>query len=181
MRRCGWVLGLVLAATVGVDTAAGGDDSTVSRSRGRPGGAVILWPRIVPDTNDPALIDLAVSLQNRLAAMATRNISDRRLTVRPRPERVCPTNGCRGVSVGVMLGHQEGGCGAIAMVAEPDIEVGTQLVPWAGDVDLRSRSIPFRQPPENRLSVREFVPCNELLNYLDDAAVESTIAAFSDG
>jgi len=173
--------GVALWCTVGLDASAGGDDASVSRSRGHAGGAVVLWPRVVPDTHEPSVIALAQDLQNRLAAMAARTLSDKRLNVRPQPERVCPLKGCRAVSISVMLGHQDGGCVAVAMISEPDVEAATLLVPWAGEVELRTRSIPFREPPENRLTVREFVPCEELVNHLDDAAVEAAIAGFSEG
>jgi hypothetical protein len=181
MSRWGWMWLFAIAATLGSGAHAGGDDLTVSRSRGPAGGSVILWPRIVPETQDPNLIQLAETLQARLSAMSLRVISDRKQTVRPRPERVCPMRGCRSVAVSVMLGHQDGGCVAVAMVSEPGTEGGTMLVPWAGDVDLRVRSVVFREPPENKLSVREFLPCDEILNHLDDPSVESALAAFSEG
>jgi len=170
-----------MASTVGSHAQAGGDDLTVSRSRGPTGGSVILWPRVVPETQDSTMIQLAETLQGRLAAMSLRVVSDRKQTVRPRPERVCPMRGCRSVAVSVMLGHQDGGCVAVAMVSEPGSEGGTMLVPWAGDVDLRVRSVSFREPPENKLSVREFLPCDEILNHLDDAAVEQALTAFAEG
>ncbi len=175
MRTALLLLGLAIIGTIGADAQAGGDDPVVSRTRGKTGGAVVLWPRIVPESTDPQLIDLAAKLQQRLSTMATRQISDKKFSVRPRPERVCPMSGCKAVALGVMLGHQDGGCVAVALLGEPGNEDVTMLVPWAGDVELRARSIAFRQPPEDKLSVKEFVPCEELLNNLDDQAVESAV------
>jgi len=179
MKKTLLILGLALLSTVGVDAMAGGDDPVVSRTRGKPGGWVVLWPRIVPESNDAQLIDLAKKLQQRLSTMATRTISDKKFSVRPHPERVCPQAGCKAVSISVMLGHQDGGCVAVAMLGDPGNEEYTSLIPWAGTVELRSTSIAFRQPPEDKLSVKEFVPCDELLNFLDNTAVENAIASMA--
>ena len=179
MKKIGLALVLLVGGSFSFDAVAGGDDPVVSRSRGKPGGSVVLWPRIVPESNDTQITELAVKLQQRLSSMANRHISDKKFSVRPMPERVCPQNGCKAIAIGVMLGHQAGGCVAVAMISEPGSEEVTMLVPWAGSVDLRARSIAFRQPPEGKLSVSEFVPCETLLDNLDDQAVENAIASFA--
>lgn len=165
---------LMLALLWGASAEAAGDAPEISRSRGRPGGAVVLWPRVVPEAQDPALDELAAKLQQRLEGIALRTLGERRIQVRPRPERVCPLEGCRSVSLGVLLGHQGGGCVAVALVGPPGAEP-MQAVPWAGTVELAVDSIPFRQPPEAHLTVREFTPCADLLLQLDDPAVEAAV------
>src|SRR4051812_28885981 len=42
------------------------DTPEISRSRGTAGGVVVLWPRIVPRSEDPAVLDLATRIQAKL-------------------------------------------------------------------------------------------------------------------
>ena len=109
-------------------------------------------------------------------ALAARTVPEARVSVRPRPERVCPQQGCKGVSLGAVLGHQEGGCFAVALIGAPN-GGSVQLVPWAGKVLApRGGQVPFRSPPESRLMVTEFVPCQDLLGLLDDGRVQAELA-----
>jgi hypothetical protein len=41
------------------------------------------------------------------------------------------------------------------------------LVPLAGDAKLSATTSPFREPPENLVTVSEFVPCDKLLQDLE--------------
>lgn len=166
---------IVLSLLAAGPAFAGGDGAEISRSRGKAGGAVVLWPRVVPEAQDPSLDDLATKLQQRLEAIAHRNVSESRTVVRPKPERVCPQEGCKGVSLSVMLAHQEGGCAAVALVGAPGAEPSV-MIPWAGKVVTAGTSLAFRQPPESQVTVTEFVPCGELLTRLDDGAVEAAVA-----
>src|SRR5688500_18623161 len=108
MTRAGWlVLPLALPALA---RAAGPE---VSSSRGRSGGVVVLWPRLVPEAEDPVIVDLARRLQQRVADAAAGSVDARRIDLRPAPERVCPRAGCKTTSLTLMLGHQDGGCALI--------------------------------------------------------------------
>lgn len=166
----GWVLvtGLWL---LGVSAAAAtGPGSEVSRTRGRGGGVVVLWPRIVPETEDPAMLALAARLQERVREAAAVGVVPNRIDVRPAPERVCPMNGCRATSVGLLLGHQDGGCVALAIVGPPGAEA-QRLVPLAGSVGMDDAGLPFREAPEGKVVITEFVSCGELEQQLDAEAL----------
>jgi hypothetical protein len=160
-------------------SAVAGDEATISKHRGKKGGVVVLWPRIVPEGGlTPDVKEVAVRLHQRLAALAGAAADEKKVVVRPYPERVCPQTGCKSVSVGVVLGHQEGGCFAVGLVGAPDAG-SVQLIPWAGRVSSSRRDVAFRDPPENLLVVNEFVPCGELLSSLNDgplvAAIETAV------
>lgn len=153
-----WLLTLGWLA-VGAEASAAGDAAEISRSRGKKGGAVVLWPRLVPESADPVLADQAARVQALLAQAVGQQAPA--VDVRPAPERVCPLIGCRAASVGLLLGHQDGGCVAVAVVGPPGPEAQT-LVPLAGSVEMVDPALPFRAAPEGKLIVREFVPCTEL-------------------
>ncbi len=156
-----------------VATPALGQDQTVSRSRGKPDGIVVLWPRVVPETSDESIQKLARSLQRRLASIAATVVPERRLIdVRPASERVCPAyRGCKAPSVGLVLGHQDGGCAVVALVSAPG-ESPQRLVPWAGDFNFEEGAVPFRSPPEDAITVTELVPCALLRKEIRNEVVE---------
>ena len=58
----------------------------ISRSRGEQGGAVVLWPRVIPKTDDPAVLELAARVQARLAQLAEAHTSKEDKS--PSPKRV---------------------------------------------------------------------------------------------
>ncbi len=159
------------------------DSAEISRSLGAPGGVVVLWPRIVPRSEDPATLAMAEQVQARLATMAKKSAGDA-VDRRPSPERVCPKDGgCRGASVGAVIAVKDKGCALVAVVSGPGI-APARLVPWAGTVKLRSSESPFREPPENEITVEEFVPCDKLAADLsanappgDESPVEAAISA----
>lgn len=141
------------------------DAPEISRSVGQKGGVVVLWPRIIPKSEDPAITDLALRVQSRLARIAEKSSSN--IDRRPAPERVCPRGeGCQAVSVGAVLAVKDKGCAVIAVVGPPGTG-NVSLVPLAGSVTLRSASVPFRDPPESEVTVQEFVPCEKLLSDLE--------------
>ncbi|MCA9492996.1 MAG: hypothetical protein KC621_23860 [Myxococcales bacterium] len=156
---------VVLALAAAVSLGAAGSDE-ISRTRGKPSGIVVLWPRVVPATDDPQIRRLAAALQEGVARQAVEDRGSSLVDQRPEPERVCPRSGCRGTSVTLMLGHQAGGCVVVAAVGPPGDEQQT-LVPLAGRMDLPEPVVPFRAAPEERVVVREFVPCDQLLQSLD--------------
>jgi hypothetical protein len=47
------------------------------------------------------------------------------------------------------------------------------MVPWVGLVELRSTRVPFREPPESYVTVKDFAPCGDVLELLrqNDQAV----------
>jgi len=167
---------LLLALVSGAFAA--GDGEEISRSRGRRGGVVVLWPRVVRSVDapaDPAMDVLAGQLQQRLAASVSRIAPGVVAEVRPRPERVCPQEGCRAVSVGLMLGEQGGGCALVATVSAPGPS-SQRLVPLAGDVVLASPTAAFRQAPEQLVTVSELAPCAEIVAALDLAPLEAALS-----
>jgi len=169
-----------LAATVGLvlglmgSAAHASDGEEISRSKGKKGGVVVLYPRIVPETSDPNVLAVATQLQQQLSAVAQRVVDPKRVDVRPDPQRVCPQEGCKAASLGVMLGHQGGGCAVLVQVGPPGI-ANQQLFPVAGELALRSPLATFRQPPERLATVTEFAPCTEVMAGLDLSQVELTL------
>ena len=65
---------------------------------------------------------------------------------------------------------------AVGLVGYPE---GGQvrMVPWAGEVLASQRHVSHREPPESRLMVEEFVPCEQLVAQLDDARIERALQA----
>lgn len=169
----GWLAVTAVAAEPAPDPAV---DGGVTTRRGKRGGVIVLWPRVVPAAGDPAIDALATQLQARLDAIADRVADPALRATRPAPERACPMDGgCRAVSLGAVLGHHEGGCFAVGLVGAPD-GGPVRLVPWAGEVSAKGgRELPHRQPPEDALVVREFVPCGGLIDALDDGRLEAIL------
>ncbi len=145
------------------------DSAEISRGVGAPGSVVVLWPRIVPRSEDPATVELADWIQARLERIAksTSDSVDRR----PSPERVCPKGqGCKGTSLGAVLTTKDKGCAIVALVG-PSGTSPVRLVPLAGTFELKQKETPFREPPENAVTVTEFVPCAKLKADLEANAV----------
>jgi len=140
------------------------DSPEISRGVGQPDGIVVLWPRILPRTEDPAILAIAEGIQARLELLSKQSSDS--VDRRPNPERVCPREGCKGVSVGAVLAIKDKGCAVVASVG-PGGPTAVRLVPLAGTVELRSQESPFREPPENAVTVTEFVPCAKLAADLD--------------
>ncbi|MCB9676162.1 MAG: hypothetical protein H6737_13660 [Alphaproteobacteria bacterium] len=146
-------------------------EMAVSKSRGKTDGVVVMWPRVIPASTDNEVTAVANELQQRMAEIAKRAAPLATRDLRPEPERVCPrARGCRATSLGVLLGQQDGGCVAVAVLGPPG-ETDLELYPLAGTVDLASKTVPFRSPPENSVTVREFVPCSKLVSLVDDSAL----------
>ena len=176
----------VVTAAFGLVAVAGpgarvGDEAgaEISRTRGSSRGIVVLWPRVVPPTDDPAIQDLAGRMRDRLYAAAAKVVPYRRVDVRPSPQRVCPRSGCRAPAVSVMIGHREGGCVIVGFLHPPG---PVDPHPWAigGQVDLLA-TLDFRDPPERSIVVREFLPCAYVESGFDEAAVVEGLRALSSG
>lgn len=167
------LVALAAAFTV-MPAEAGGDGPEISRSRGKKGGVVVLWPRVVPETQDAAVTALAGQLQQRLAVLAGDVVDPKKVDVRPPPERVCSQIGCKAASVSIMIGQRGGGCALVGVVSGPGTSP-QQLIPLAGQLQLTGSSAPFRQPPEQLLNVSEFAPCDQVLEALDLSGVQSAL------
>jgi hypothetical protein len=160
---------------VPADRAASVDAPEISRSVGVEGGIVVLWPRVVGPRGSPTrAVDQARQLQSRLVAIAGRVAPGRPVDVRPQPERVCPRSGCSALALGVVLAVSGQGCAAIALVSDPG-QSPAELVPWGGQVRLKSNSVPFREPPELAVRITDYARCDSLLEALNDKSVEAAI------
>ena len=145
------------------------DGPHISRSGGKSGGIVVFWPRVIPKTDDPEIKAIARKLQNKVAGVAEKVVGKKRLDIRPEPERVCPQSGCKAMTVGVLLTHSGGGCTAIALISGSG-KAAAKLAPWSGKVDLKRSSVPFREYPESEVTIRDAVPCDQLVASLDGGA-----------
>ena len=146
------------------------DAPEISRSAGSEGAVVVLWPRIIPKTEDPETLALAEKIQSKLASMATA-AGAKAVDKRPAPERVCPRPaGCVGPSIGAVLTVKESAC-AVAVVVGPPGASDVELLPLAGGFDLKRSTVPFREPPESALTIVEFAKCSDLRTSLMENAV----------
>ena len=75
--------------------------------------------------------------------------------MRPEPERVCGQGGCRSLTIGAVILRDQGGVAVLGLVIEPG-RSPTRVVEWTGIVTVRSSLVPFREPPENHVLVRDF-------------------------
>lgn len=146
---------------LGWSVAAAADAPEISRSVGVEGGVVVLWPRINPRSEAPTARAAAFVVQRELARIAGEVLPGRPVDVRPEPERVCPQQGCAGWTLGAVVVHQGNACVVVATLSGPGRSAAA-LVPWAGTVDLKAASVPFREPPESQLAIRDFQACDAL-------------------
>jgi hypothetical protein len=142
------------------------DAPEISRSAGAAGGVVVLWPRLVlphgAGKPDDETLALARKAQARLANLARSTLSGANVDVRPEPERVCPKNGCAGVSLGLLFARAGNGCSLFALVSGPG-KSPSRLVPWSpGAVKLSAPSVGFREPPERVVKVDDYASCGKL-------------------
>ncbi len=139
------------------------DAPEISRSVGSANGIIVMWPRIVMSRSGPPKPDaetraVAGKLQARLAELTRRGAAGKTVEVRPEPERVCPRSGCKAVSVGILLARSGKGCAAAALISGPGTGPA-RIVPWLAKVSTNRTSVPFREPPEQAVSVSDYVPC----------------------
>jgi hypothetical protein len=163
--------------------SSAGDAPEISRSVGAEGGVVVLWPRIVRSKGNAGPIDdetrdLAAKLQKQAEAVAQKALPGAPTDVRPEPERVCPRQGCKAVSVGVLLTRSKDACAAMALVSAPGASPA-KIVPWAGRVNVQQDMVAFRDPPETQVRVEDYVPCAKLIDELGsrDGEVAAAIRA----
>jgi hypothetical protein len=143
----------------------------VLTTRGRRGAVMVLWPRVVPHAASAELEATAGAVQRRLDGVVSKAFPLVARQLAPAPQRVCARpRGCKGPTVGVLIGQEGGGCVAVGWVGEP----GTgpmHLVPLAGEVTLSASTLPFRAHPEDAVTIDEFVPCATLAGELDGQAL----------
>lgn len=158
-----------------------GGEAFVSRSGGEPGGLVVFWPRVIPRSEDPEHSALAKQVQDKLVELARATFPDRPIDVRPEPERVCPREGCAAATFGALLVHDGDECMVVALVSTGATDP-TQLAVWGGEVDFKQDLVPFREPPENHVVIRQYVPCEELLQSMasNDESVVGVLRATSE-
>jgi len=140
----------------------GRDSPEISRSVGEEGGVVVLWPRIVPRSDDPETIAVAERVQAALVAAAGRALPDRPSDVRPKPERVCPRAGCKAMTVGAVVTRKGDACAVMATIGGSGTSP-VKLVAWGGNVDVKQDVAQFRDPPENQMRIVEYTPCDQLV------------------
>lgn len=158
------------------------DSPEIAKSRGDKGGYVVLWPRVVPKSDDPQTQEIASLLQARLTAMANRAAPGAPVDVRPSPERACPREGgCVATSLGAVLSRKGNACAAAVTIGSPGTSP-VRVFGWAGTVEVKAESSAFRDPPENLLVVKEWAKCDALLASLktntppsDESPIEKVV------
>ncbi len=166
MRRVIAVLvGVVGLYGLSVAGAAGNDPTKlppeISRSSGVEGGVVVLWPRVIPRSEDPQTKQDAAFIQSQLRAAVARALPGVPVDIRPEPERSCPQKGCTAASVGAVIMHKESGCAVVATVSKPGPSE-QRLISMAGAMSLAATTVPFREPPESFVTIHDFDRCVDL-------------------
>lgn len=154
----------------------------ISHSKGAKGGVVLLWPRVIPSSIADENAQLAGQIQARLKQTIERALPGRPIDVRPSPERVCPREGCDGMPINVLFNRNGNACLVVALIGGPG-GAPIRLIPWAGTVEFKADSVPHREPPESQVVIKDYVPCDALLNAMTDnesfveAAIRSSAPA----
>ena len=172
----------------GPNVVAGGQNDgrflgpEISHSKGAAGGIVVLWPRIIPGTIAEENAAIAAQVQAKVKAVAEKALPGRPVDVRPKPERVCPKAGCDAMSINVLFTRNSTACVAVAIINAPGTSP-TKLIPWAGQVELKSDTIQFRDMPENFVKIKDYVPCDQLVTSMaeQDQFIEAAIRAAAGG
>jgi len=156
------------------------DSPQISRSVGEPGGVVVFWPRIIPASDAPLTKQAAAQVQATLKQWVAETLADRPMDVRPEPERVCPQAGCKAMTVGALLVHSGDACAVVGLISGPG-RSHAHMIPWAGKVDLKKPTVPFREFPESQITIRDFQRCSALLEPLQsgEEGVKAAILAAS--
>jgi hypothetical protein len=168
---------------IAIGTAAPEDLSSappdVSRSVGHKGGVVVLWPHLVPPSDDPAAKAIAAKVQQHLADLAHRAAGARDVDVRPAPETRCgPKVGCEATSVSAVIVMKGTTCAVAALIAGPK-KAPAHLLPWSGKADFTKDIVPFGEPADPLVKVKDFVPCDALLDKKQNE--EAAIARYITG
>lgn len=158
------------------------NDPRVSTSRGKEGGVLVLNPRIIPASEDPAILALAAAITAHAEAVARQARPDAKVDARPAPQRTCPQAGCLGASIGSVLVHTGKTCAVAAWVAAPGQSPARALA-WSTGLEVGPEPIAFREPIESHLKVHDYQPCESILESLGarDADVVDALKAVSGG
>jgi hypothetical protein len=156
---------LCAAAPALAGPASSKDAPEISRSVGVDGGAVIMWPRIIPKSELANTRALASSLRDHLRKMVEKQLPGRPIDMRPEPERVCPRQGCKAVSLGALIIREKEGCLVVALVGRPG-QYPLRLVPWVGKMRLKEEWVTFREPPESRVQIIDYAKCSQVISGL---------------
>jgi hypothetical protein len=158
---------ILLILCVGSPALAGQtrDAPEISRSVGVEGGVVIMWPRIIPGSERASTRELAASLRSHLRKLVEKRLPGRPIDMRPEPQRVCPRQGCKAVSVGALIIRDKRGCLVVALIGRPG-KYPLRLVPWVGKMRLKQEWVTFREPPESRVQIIDYARCSEVMSQL---------------
>jgi hypothetical protein len=151
------------------------DAPEISRSVGVPGGVLLFWPRIIPRSETVSSRPYATMIQKRLAALVGETLAKKPMDIRPEPERVCPRSGCRCMTVGALLLRSKSNCVVLGLFSRPG-KAATTLVPWVGDVELKTNVVGFREPPESQVTIIDWTACADVEAELDNAKEKLTAA-----
>ncbi|MCA9635897.1 MAG: hypothetical protein KC420_07705 [Myxococcales bacterium] len=148
----------------------------IAHSRGVKGGVVLLWPRVIPSSIAGENAQLAGQIQAHLKGTIERALPGKPIDVRPSPERVCPREGCEGMPINVLFNRNGSACLVVALIGGPGA-APVRLIPWAGTVEFKADTVPHREPPESQVVIKDYVPCDALLNAMkdNDSFVEAAI------
>lgn len=165
------------AVTPGPGAIQGGiGPETISDEGGDAKGVVVLWPRVIPSATADSRDAIAISAQARMSGVVATALPGRPITLRPKPQRSCPQGGCAGLSVGLLLAHVDEGCAAAALIGGPG-RSARRIIPWAGRFELKAMQYEFRGLPEEQLTIKEMVPCADLVRAMAerDGAVSEAL------
>ncbi len=143
------------------------DAPEISRSVGVEGGVVIMWPRIIPRSERAGTRDLAASLRGHLRRLVEKRLPGRPIDMRPEPQRVCPRQGCKAVSVGALIIRDKQGCLVVALIGRPG-KYPLRLVPWVGKMRLKEEWVTFRETPESRVQIIDYAKCSQVMSQLSE-------------
>ena len=166
MRRS-WAIAAALL--VSLPALALGDGPEISRSLGKKGGVLVLWPRLLHEgVQVEGDVANAAAAQVQAALVKIAQSLNERVDVRPAPERVCPKEtGCRATALGAVVVVQGEGCAVVATISAPGASPA-KLVPWVSKQTLKGKEVAFRKPPEAAVQVTDFTPCGELAAALEE-------------
>ena len=152
----------------------------ISHSKGEVGGVVLLYPRIIPSSIADENAPLAAQIQQHVKASIERALPGKPIDVRPKPERVCPQEGCDGMPINVLFNRNGNSCMVVALIGTPGANP-VRLMPWAGTTEFKSDSVPHRDPPENQVVIKDYVPCDAVIQAMTDnnSFIEAAISSYA--
>jgi hypothetical protein len=82
--------------------------------------------------------------------------------------------------INVLFSRNGNACLVVALIGEPG-PGSVRLMPWAGAVEFKSDTVPHREPPENQVVIKDYVPCDAVLQAMTDnnSFVEAAISSYA--